>query len=101
MKKILLSLIAAFLVVFSYAQQDASATKAIPHIRNERKELKREHIADHGQQSGDRIHRGKRELRHQRDGKVHDWKRNRQQQHRPVNRGNGPHRPPMMDHRHK
>ena len=71
-KKIFLSLIATVLSVFAYAQKDTPsiAPHATPHIRCERKELKREHYADRSQKLEMRIHRDKRELRHIRNGKT-------------------------------
>lgn len=99
MKKTLLSLIAAFISCFAYAQQDSKATMhAAPHIRTERKNIKREHYADRPQKSEMRIHRNKHELHHGK-GKQHEW--NRKHNTRPVKKGTPHKKRPMMDHRRK
>jgi hypothetical protein len=99
MKKSLLSLIAAFISFYAFAQQDSKPTiHAAPHIRTERKELKREHYADRPQKSEMHIHRNKHELHHGKS-KQHEWKRNHHT--RPVKKGTPHKKRPMTDRRHK
>lgn len=99
MKKTILSLIATFISCIALAQEAKPAqTKVAPHIRTERKELKREHLADRPLKNEMSIHRNKHELHHGR-GKQHEWNRNHHT--RPVKKGTPHKKRPMMDHRRK
>ena len=99
MKKSTFLLIAIFISCFAYAQQDSRVPNTTPHIRSERKELKREHIADRGLKPDMRIRKEKRELTHHRNGARHEMNQNHP--NRPVKKGGMPRRKPMMDHKRK
>ena len=99
MKKIFLVFIATVITCLAYAQQDGRAPQTAPHIRSERKELKRERIADHGIKHDLRIRNEKRELHRPRNGNHHEL--NQKHPNRPVKKGVPHRRKPMMDHKRK
>jgi hypothetical protein len=74
MKKIIPLLIFSMSLGYAQAQDVTVPSSKVPHIRVERKELKREKFEAREIKSGMEIRHGKRQLQHIRNGKHHEWR---------------------------